>query len=108
MDPIGGILLIGAVCTPLVLIGLLPTIIGFSRHHPNRWLIMAVNCFGGPFFGLGWVFAIIWALDAFHMAGASDSDIVKDSIRLSVNDYGRIRWSYRPHIRGRGRNVAKR
>lgn len=38
-----------------------PTIIAFRRKHPNRFVIAAINLFGGVT-GFLWVMTLIWAL----------------------------------------------
>jgi hypothetical protein len=40
----------------------IPTIVAFSRHHRNRWLILVLNlAFGATL--VGWVIALVWALN---------------------------------------------
>ncbi|MDH5766395.1 MAG: superinfection immunity protein [Gammaproteobacteria bacterium] len=39
---------------------LLPTIIALSKNHQFKIPIILLNIFGGLFFGLGWVAALIW------------------------------------------------
>lgn len=41
---------------------LIPTFIGFWRGHPNKPALIAVNILLLPFFGIGWVLALIWAI----------------------------------------------
>jgi hypothetical protein len=49
----------------LVVSGLLPTIIAFTRHHPERWSIFALNfALGGK--SLGWGVALTWSLQTFE------------------------------------------
>ena len=38
-----------------------PTIVAFSRGHEYRWVIFALNMFGG-WTGLVWVAAMVWAV----------------------------------------------
>lgn len=40
---------------------LVPTIIAFRRHHPDRWLITGTNLLLGAT-GMGWLAALAWAL----------------------------------------------
>ena len=71
---------------------LLPTIIAFRRHHPNRWLIMAVNVFlGGT--GIGWAGALAWAFHAAHRTEQAEGLHGGESgLNLFVNDVRRVRW----------------
>ncbi|MBD8902579.1 superinfection immunity protein [Methylobacterium bullatum] len=68
----------------------LPSIIAFHRHHPNRWVILAVNAlFGGTL--VGWVVALVWALHAVHrpdQPGASQGG--ESGLNLFVNDTQRV------------------
>ncbi len=41
---------------------LLPTFIGWWRGHPNMPGLVAVNVLLLPFFGIGWVLALVWAI----------------------------------------------
>jgi hypothetical protein len=41
-------------------LALLPTIIAVKKNHPYKIVIILVNIFGGLFFGIGWVVALIW------------------------------------------------
>lgn len=41
---------------------LLPTFIGLWRGHPKIKALIAVNVLLLPFFGIGWVLALIWAV----------------------------------------------
>lgn len=50
---------------------LLPTFIGFWRDHPNKPGLIAVNILLLPFFGIGWVLALIWAITVPDRAGKS-------------------------------------
>ena len=70
---------------------LLPTIIAFRRHHPNRWLITAVNVFlGGT--GIGWAGALVWAFHAAHRTEQADGSHGGESgLKLFVNDVQRVR-----------------
>ena len=43
-----------------------PTIIAFRRGHPNRFVIGAVNLFGGMT-GFLWVMTLIWALQKIQI-----------------------------------------
>lgn len=46
-------------------IALLPTIIAFRRRHPHRWLILVINLLFSAT-GIGWIIALIWALNSLH------------------------------------------
>ena len=53
-----GLVFIGLVCV----IYPLPAIVAFSRHHRNRWVILAINlAFGATL--IGWVIALVWAMN---------------------------------------------
>ncbi len=41
---------------------LIPTAIGWYRHHPRLGALAALNILGLVFFGVGWVLALIWAV----------------------------------------------
>ncbi|WP_317928601.1 superinfection immunity protein [Halioxenophilus sp. WMMB6] len=45
----------------LLPIALLPTIIALARRHPHTLFIALVNIFGGLFFGIGWLVALVWS-----------------------------------------------
>lgn len=45
----------------LLFILFIPALVAFGRHHPARWLILAVNYFFG-WTPIGWVIALLWAL----------------------------------------------
>ncbi|MCJ2127581.1 superinfection immunity protein [Methylobacterium sp. E-045] len=80
----------------------LPSIIAFHRHHPNRWIILAVNgLFGGTL--VGWVVALVWALHAVHRSdqpGASQGG--ESGLNLFVNDIQRGALVAAPHGHGVG------
>lgn len=46
---------------------LIPTMVAFSRKHPNRWAIFLVNFVTGST-GIGWFACLIWALRAAHIS----------------------------------------
>lgn len=63
----------------------LPSIIGFSRSHPNRWAIFVINlCFGST--GIGWLGALIWSLHKVHDPGDGRSAGGESGLNLFVND----------------------
>ena len=41
---------------------LIPTAIGWYRHHPRLGALAALNILGLVFFGVGWILALIWAV----------------------------------------------
>ena len=41
---------------------LIPTAIGWYRHHPRLGALAALNILGLVFFGIGWILALIWAI----------------------------------------------
>lgn len=68
----------------------LPTIIAFWRHHPNRWLIAAINVFLGAT-GIGWAVALVWAFHAAHRTEQADGSHGGESgLNLFVNDVRRV------------------
>jgi hypothetical protein len=68
----------------------LPTIIAFRRHHPNRWLIAAINVFLGAT-GIGWAGALVWAFHAAHRTEQADGSHGGESgLNLFVNDVRRV------------------
>jgi len=63
----------------LVVLYFTPTIVAFSRHHRNRWVILVLNlAFGATL--VGWVIALVWALNK-----------VDDPIR------GGVKYDFQPH-----------
>ena len=46
----------------LLVIFFIPSIVAFLRGHHYKWIILALNIFGGALFGVGWIVALIWAL----------------------------------------------
>ncbi|TXN33095.1 superinfection immunity protein [Methylobacterium sp. WL19] len=84
----------------------LPSIIAFHRHHPNRWVILAVNAlFGGTL--VGWVVALVWALHAVHrpdQTGASQGG--ESGLNLFVNDTRRVALVAAPQGDGGGHASA--
>lgn len=78
---------------PLVFIALMltlyvvPTVVAFSRRHPNRWPILIVNlAFGATL--IGWLIALIWALHAIHRPEARGGG--ESGLNLFENDSIRI------------------
>lgn len=72
----------------LGLIYIIPSVIAFSRGHPNRWIILLVNIvFGGTI--LGWGVALFWALRAFHL-DAGESSGGQSGLNLFVNDVKKV------------------
>ena len=65
---------------------ILPTVIAFSRRHPNRFPIMAINIvLGGT--GLGWFGALIWALSIVHLPRQQGKLSGGESeLNLAIND----------------------
>lgn len=80
----------------------LPTSIAFKKGHPNRWVIFAINLFGGALGGLGWIIALIWALRAFHAPidhryrDARDGG--ESGLNLFANDTKRVNVRREPSI----------
>lgn len=66
----------------------IPTIVAFSRKHPNRWFIGVINIvFGGT--GLGWLGSLVWALNAAHKS-AEGSNGGESGLNLFVNDTKKV------------------
>jgi hypothetical protein len=59
------LLVVLIVLVVVALLYCLPTFIAFGKHHPNRWIILALNMFlGGT--GIVWFGCLIWALHKVH------------------------------------------
>lgn len=41
---------------------LIPSAVGWYRGHPRLGRLVALNVLGLPFFGIGWILALIWAV----------------------------------------------
>jgi len=63
---------------------LVPTIIGFVRNHPNRWLILLLNVVFGATL-LGWLGALIWAFSAVHRSPTGNHG-GESGLNLFAND----------------------
>jgi len=46
----------------VVAIYMLPTIIAYATDRKQKLAILLVNVLTGWFFGLGWIFALIWSV----------------------------------------------
>jgi hypothetical protein len=55
-------------------IALLPTIIATRKNLPHKVPIILVNIFGGMFFGIGWLIALVWC---FTKPGNQQSELIK-------------------------------
>ncbi len=53
------LLIAGLIAMPFALI---PSLIGIWRGHPKLGKLIAVNLLLLPFFGIGWILALIWAV----------------------------------------------
>ena len=62
MGVLGVVCIVGA-CLLGLLVYLIPSVVAFSRGHPNAVAICAVNILLGWFF-IGWVVALIWSFTA--------------------------------------------
>ncbi|MHC2018944.1 superinfection immunity protein [Methylobacterium sp. CM6247] len=80
----------------------LPSIIAFHRHHPKRWVILAVNgLFGGTL--IGWVVVLVWALHAIHWPDQpSASQCGESGLNLFVNDTRQVALVAAPQGDGGG------
>ena len=73
----------------LIAIYLIPTIVAFSRGHPNRWLIAVINIvFGGT--GIGWLGSLVWAAQAIHRSTTGNHG-GESGLNLFVNDPKTVR-----------------
>ena len=78
----------------LLALYLTPTVLAITMRHPHRVAVILINLLGGPFFGLGWVVALIWcfveaAKVPIESNDRSDRKISKPATRLpekSFND----------------------
>jgi hypothetical protein len=67
---------------------IMPSIVAFRRHHPNRWIILVINiAFGGTI--IGWGIALVWALRAAHRVGSASSG-GESGLNLFINDVKKI------------------
>jgi len=75
---------------------LISSIVAFSRGHPNRWLILALNiAFGGT--GIGWLGCLVWALHAVHITTDPEGSHGSESgLNLVANDPVRIAFDPAP------------
>lgn len=68
----------------LIILMFIPTYVAFSRHHPNRWLILVLNlAVGGTL--VGWVAALVWALKFAHKS-EQGSHGGESGLNLFIND----------------------
>lgn len=74
-----------AVLLPILLaIYLIPLIVAFVRHHPNRWAIAAINvALGGT--GIAWLGSLVWAMGAVHKS-PTGSNGGESGLNLFIND----------------------
>lgn len=78
------------------LIYILPSIVAFSRGHPNRWLIFAINIvFGGT--GFGWLGSLIWAFGAVHRSPTGNHG-GESGLNLFANDTVRVEARVQPTL----------
>lgn len=87
-------LLLGSIIFCLIYI--VPSIVAFRRHHPNRWLILVINfAFGCTV--IGWGIALIWALRAVHRPNSA-ADGGESGLNIFVNDAKTIHLGTRPPV----------
>lgn len=69
----------------------IPTYVAFSRGHPNRWVILALNlCLGGT--GIVWLGCLIWATMRVHLpADDASSKGGESGLNIFANDVVRVR-----------------
>jgi hypothetical protein len=61
-----------------------PSIVAFSRRHPNRWLTLVINVAGGLTV-FGWLLSLVWACRAIHKSD-SGSDGGESGLNIFAND----------------------
>lgn len=84
-------LFVFVVCLLVISAYCLPTIIAFSRGHPNRYLIAVVNIAGG-LTGFGWLLALLWSMHAIHRNSDEDGSYGGESgLNIGVNDVAPVR-----------------
>ena len=78
----------------LLFIYLIPSIVAFSRKHPNRWIIFALNVFVGGT-GFVWVICLIWAMKAIHISNQQGDLAIQDGgefgLNIFANDEKKVR-----------------
>lgn len=80
-DEFAGLIVVLLILAALYLI---PTIVAFSRGHPNRWPILVINIvFGGT--GLGWLGSLVWACSAVHRSPTGNHG-GESGLNLFAND----------------------
>lgn len=68
-----------------------PTVIAFRGNHPNRWIIAVINIVFGATL-LGWLVAMVWALQRVHLSNqAGGSHGGESGLNLFVNDVQQVR-----------------
>ena len=82
------IILVGAII--LLLLYITPTIVAFTRGHPNRWLIAGLNGFLGAT-GIVWFGCLIWAFNRVHDPRNPDGSKGGESgLNLFANDVKKV------------------
>ncbi|MFI5410594.1 superinfection immunity protein [Kaistia sp. UC242_56] len=80
-----------AILVVVALVYAIPSIIAFSRGHPNRWAILVVNlCFGATL--IGWLICLVWAMNAVHRSKAG-SHGGESGLNVFVNDERLVRFA---------------
>jgi hypothetical protein len=69
---------------------LIPAVIAFRRGHPNRWVILVVCIVFGAT-GIGWLVALIWALQIVHLPSEAGGTAGGQSgLNVFANDVKRV------------------
>jgi hypothetical protein len=103
LEKFGLTVLIVAVIAIIFGLTYLPTIIAFTKRHPNRWVILGLNSSAifaaatkrhmGSYKGMNkWYASLIWSLRKVHISNRRDgSDGGESGLNLFANDRRRIR-----------------
>jgi hypothetical protein len=77
-------------CVIAALIYFIPTLVGFMRGHPNRWVIFLLNFVFGVTI-LGWFGCLIWASNAIQKRDGPGSAGGESGLNLFANDEKLVR-----------------
>jgi len=95
----GAVVLLVVVGLAALAIYLLPSIVAFSRGHPNRWVILVINVAAGVTV-LGWLLTLAWSAQAIHRspltARGEGSHGGESGLNLFANDVRRVRVEHMP------------
>jgi hypothetical protein len=79
-----------AIILVTIIVYMIPTIVAFNRHHPNRWIIGALNLvLGGT--RIVWLGCLGWACGAAHKsADPQGSDGGESGLNVFANDVTKV------------------